>query len=249
MRFRRKAAETGAETPAEASESAVEPAAGETAEAGRDETSTQPAERTGPFDATEDHGVDLDRTIDLGALRIAPLDDLDVRLQVDEATGQIASVLLADEEGAVELRAFAAPRSGGLWEEIRPGVVEEVQRLGGQAEEADGPHGTELRVVIPLKAPDGQQVVQPSRVFGIEGPRWLVRATMLGRPAVEIDADGRWWDALSRVVVMRGEGAMAPGDPLELTMPPGAFADDPEGLEEAQAEMREARSGSNGAES
>ena len=226
MRFRRKAAETGSGTPSEAPESAVEEAAGAAGASGASDAAAAPADRTGPWDVSEDHGIDLDRTIDLGALRIAALDDLDVRLQVDEASGAVASVLLADEEGAVELRAFAAPRSGGLWEEIRPGVVEEVQRLGGQAETAEGPHGTELRVVIPLKAPDGQQVVQPSRVFGIEGPRWLVRATMLGRPAVEIDADDRWWSALDRVVVVRGEGAMAPGDPLQLTMPPGAFSEE-----------------------
>ncbi|QWC84867.1 DUF3710 domain-containing protein [Nocardioidaceae bacterium] len=204
------------------------------------------AARTGPWDVDEDHSVDIARTVDLGSLMIAPLDGLDIRLQVDEENQQIASVLLANEEGAVELRPFAAPRSGGLWEEIRPGVVEEVTRLGGKSEETEGPHGTELRVVIPLKAPDGQQVVQPSRVFGIEGPRWMVRATMLGRPAVEVAEDAAWWDALSHVVVVRGNDAMAPGDPLPLTMPPGAFSDDPEGLAEAQAEMQQRSGGTQG---
>ncbi len=193
----------------------------------------------GPWDVSDDHGVPLDETVDLGSLRVAPLDGLDIRLQVDETSGDVAALLLADEEGAVELRAFAAPRSGGLWEEIRPAIVAEIERMGGQAQPFDGPLGVELRTVLPLSGPDGEQVVQPSRVFAIEGPRWMVRATLLGRPAVETDQADRWLAALERVLVVRGETAMAPGDTLVLTMPPGVEPIVEDGLDEGGPEVEQ----------
>ncbi len=130
--------------------------------------------------------------------------------------------MLTNNEGAVELRPFAAPRGGGIWEDIRKQIAAETARRGGTATEADGPYGTELRVVMPAKTPDGQPATQPSRVLGIEGPRWLLRATLLGRPAVEPDPDGELESALRDVVVVRGTGPMAPREPLPLVMPSNA---------------------------
>ena len=73
-----------------------------------------------------------------------------------------------------------------------------------------------------MTTPDGQAAQQPSRVMGIAGPRWLLRATFLGRPAVEPDPDGDIETALRDVVVVRGNDPMAPGEPLPLTMPANA---------------------------
>ena len=62
----------------------------------------------------------------------------------------------------------------------------------------------------------------PSRVMGIAGPRWLLRATYLGRPAVTPAHDGDIESALRDVVVVRGSAPMAPGEPLPLVMPSNA---------------------------
>jgi hypothetical protein len=59
-------------------------------------------------------------------------------------------------------------------------------------------------------------------VLGIEGPRWLLRATFLGRPAVQPQPDGDLESALRDVVVVRGTGPMAPREPLPLVMPSNA---------------------------
>ena len=40
-------------------------------------------------------------------------------------------------------------------------------------------------LVVPVEDPDGKIFSQTSRVIGIDGPRWLLRATILGRAAVE----------------------------------------------------------------
>lgn len=196
----------------------------ETVDAGGESAAASPGERTtGPWDVAE---VSLDpedtSLIDLGGLIVRGRQDIQLQLQVDEGSGQIVAVLMMAEEGAVELRPFAAPRSAGIWDDVRRQIAAETARLGGTATEADGAFGKELHVLVPVQGPEGQQLTQPSRVLGIAGPRWLLRATLLGKPAVEPEPDGVIESALRDVVVVRGPEAMAPGDPLPPRLPEGA---------------------------
>ena len=62
---------------------------------------------------------DDDSRLDLGSLLVTPRADLELQLQVDEASGQVVAVVLAGEQGAAELRVFAAPRNGDIWEGVR----------------------------------------------------------------------------------------------------------------------------------
>lgn len=178
----------------------------------------------GPLDA-DDLDLEDDPTfadhIDLGGLLVAPPPEgVDLRLQVDEETGTVLAVLLAGEDGALELRPFASRRGGDLWAEIRPQIASETARHGGTATERSGDFGTELVCLVPVTTPDGQAATQPSRVIGYNGPRWFLRATLLGRPAVEPEQAGVWEDAIRSTVVRRGAGAMPPGESLPLTLPP-----------------------------
>ena len=177
----------------------------------------------GPWDESEqpDELLELER-IDLGSLLIAPVPDTELRLQVDEASGAIASVLIAGEEGAIELRAFAAPRDGDLWAEILPQLRADVAQHGGVTADREGPWGTELLCQVQVELPDGQAGVQPSRIVGVNGDRWLLRATFLGRPAVEPENAAEWEAALRTVVVRRGKEAMPKGEGLPLVLPPQA---------------------------
>lgn len=176
---------------------------------------------TGPWDSEELPDDGLDR-VDLGSLRVAPRADAELRLQVDEASGEVQSVMLAGEEGALELRAFAAPRNGDLWSEVRPQIAADVAQHGGTATERDGRWGTELVCQMQVVMPDGSQAIQPSRIIGVNGSRWLLRATFLGQPAVEPETAGDWEDALATVVVHRGSQAMPVGDALPLVLPDDA---------------------------
>jgi len=183
----------------------------------------------GPWDVSEvtvdEEGGDR---IDLGSLLVTPHEGLDLQLQVDEASGQVIAVILAGETGAVELRAFAAPRNGDIWDSVRRHVAGEVARMGGTATEVEGPWGTEVKVSLTVTRDDGQRVQQASKVVGIPGPRWLLRATLFGRPAVEYDEAGDVETALRDVVVVRGGSPVPPGDALPLTMPPNAHRMDTE---------------------
>lgn len=229
MKFRRKskAEEQGqpAEAPADAPEAAAAPQSGEAVEptAGVESTGAEPTGPRGPYDADEMPADAAPVTrIDLGSLHIPAVEGLELRLQVDEASGQIAAVLLTGEEGAIELRAFAAPRNGDLWGEVLPQLVADVQQRGGQVMQRDGSFGPELVCQLAVTMPDGQEGVQPSRILGINGPRWLLRATFLGRPAVEPEVGAAWEQVLHHVVVSRGKTAMPKGEALPIVIPPEA---------------------------
>lgn len=195
------------------------------AEAGDADATDTPAgpRATGPWDISEVTIEEGDESrIDLGCLLVTPRDGVEVQLQVDEATDQVVAVVAAGEGGAVELRAFAAPRHGNIWSEVRKGLAAEIAQMGGTATEREGRWGTELVVSVPIELPDGQRVQQDSTVVGIAGPRWLLRATLFGRPSIDFDDGGDVESVLRDVVVVRGGDPVPPRDPLPLTMPPSA---------------------------
>ena len=185
-------------------------------------------EEAGPWDVDE-REVDTDdpSTIDLGGLVVTGRPDLELRLQTDQATGAVGAALLVSEDGAVELRAFAASRSGGVWDEIRREIAAEASNRGGTATETDGPYGPELRVKVPVKTPEGRNATQTTRIVGIEGPRWLLRATFLGQAAGDTPPDHPLELAVRDVVVVRGGAAMAPREPIPLRLPHGATSEEP----------------------
>ncbi|MDN4173182.1 DUF3710 domain-containing protein [Nocardioides sp. SOB77] len=197
------------------------PAGGSTGDGAHADDAAGATAPVGPYDSAELPPGDGER-VDLGSLLIAAAPDRELRLQVDERTGEVQAVLLTGTDGALELRAFAAPRNGDLWSELRPRIVAEMAQRGGTATEREGRFGTELLCDLPVTRADGQSATQPSRIIGINGPRWLLRATLLGRPAVDPEAGREWEDVVTNVAVRRGAGAVPPGEPLPVTMPEGA---------------------------
>ncbi len=207
MRFRRK-------RDNEAAESA------ETPETAPQAPQVEGPRAHGPFDFSEMPVDEEDPTrANLGSMFVQATEDVEIRLQADENTEQVQAVMLVSADGAMELRAFAAPRHEDLWADIRRQMGAEATRRGGTATELDGPYGPALHVVVTGQTPDGQTVQQPSTVLGISGPRWLLRVSMFGRPAKEFRPDAPLETALRQVVIRRGDAAMAPGEPLPLTLP------------------------------
>ena len=183
-----------------------------------DEPGTEDLLADGPFDSEElvpDDGVDR---VDLGSLLIAPEPNRELRLQVDEGSGAVQSVVIAGPDGALELRAFAAPRNGDLWSESRPKIAAEVAQAGGTTSEREGPWGTELICQVGQRS-GGTQV---TRVVGINGPRWMLRCSLLGAAAAQPDDAKEWEDSIRRVTVHRGAHAMPVGEALPVVMPPQA---------------------------
>ncbi|MFT4264923.1 MAG: DUF3710 domain-containing protein [Nocardioides sp.] len=185
------------------------------------ETTDEPADTpVGPYDvdAIPPELADVER-VDLGSILVAPVPGCDLRLQIDERTQDVQAVLLTAEEGALELRAFAAPRNGDLWADVRPQLAADIVRRGGQVGEAEGTWGTHLLGQMPVKLPDGSDGVQASRIIGINGSRWMLRATLLGRPAVDGEFANAWLQGIAASAVRRGAHALPVGEALPLVMP------------------------------
>lgn len=212
MKFRRKETETTQAAPVSPDETGQ-------ATAGADPAPTGAAP-TGPFDV--DAVTDGIQRVDLGAVLVSPAPGRELRLQVNEETKEVQAVMLAGSDGALELQAFAAPRNGDLWTDVRPQIAADIEQRGGKVSEREGRWGTELVCEMPVQREDGQPAVQPSRIIGINGPRWMLRATLLGRPAIEPEASGEWEDALAAVAVRRGAEARPVGDPLPAILPDDA---------------------------
>lgn len=177
----------------------------------------------GPWDSTEKSPGDDESYLDLGALLVRGQEGFTFQLPAEGEDGDLGSVVLVSDDSALELRAFAATRSGGLWDEVRADLAEEVVRLGGESTVADGPFGSELHIAVPATSPDGEEGLQPSRIIGIEGPRWLLRATVLGAAALDLADGGLLMGALRDVIVVRGAEPRIPREPLLLTLPDNAI--------------------------
>jgi len=182
----------------------------------------------GPYDLDEvdrdvlETEIEENTRIDLGSIVLAATDGMELRLQVDEASQQIVSAMMVQGDSALEVGAFAAPRSGGLWAEIREELVQAAHEAGGSADLVPGPFGVELRRLLPVRTPDGQQGYQPSRMWVAEGPRWMMRGIVYGQAALEDGIESpvaEILEAFRQIVVRRGDEAMAPGDLLPLSLP------------------------------
>ena len=176
----------------------------------------------GPWDSSERSTADDTNYLDLGALKVRARAGIDIQLPADGDNDEIGSVVLVGDDAALELRAFAATRSGGLWEEVRDDLIIEVERLGGECQQVDGIYGPELLVSVPVELPEGGNGFQPSRIIGIEGPRWMLRATFLGDAGLNHSDEDLLIETLRDVVVVRGIEARIPREPLLLTLPADA---------------------------
>lgn len=183
-------------------------------------TSLAADRRNGPFDRSEaEPDSEPGSHIDLGGLLIKGVEGVEIRLQVEDQQGTVAAAILVTPDAGLELRAFAAPRSDGIWADVRADIRSEAEKRGGTVDELDGEFGPELRVQVPVTMPTGQQGVQISRVVGVDGPRWLLRGNFLGKAAVEPDPDGPLETAFRNTIVVRGDAPMAPRDPIYMRMP------------------------------
>lgn len=179
----------------------------------------------GPFDSEEvDLGEEVAR-VDLGALVITPWDGLGLQLQVNEASRAVQAVTAVWKNSGLEVALFAAPASGGLADELREDAVDEAEQGGGSATIEDGPFGAEVRRVLPQEGPGGEQLFHVSRIWFAEGPRWLLRGTLLGEAAIG-DADAPmvapFAEFFRNLVVRRGSKPMVPGELIPMTLPEGA---------------------------
>ncbi|MET4590411.1 DUF3710 domain-containing protein [Arthrobacter sp. 754] len=198
---------------------------------------------TGPFDVSEISS--RDGYVDLGALLIAPSEGLQLRLEVEEATQRVVAVTMDLNGSSLQLQAFAAPKSEGLWDEIREQIGQSVGSQGGQVEEIQGEFGSELIAKLPAGAADGSQGYRVARFIGVDGPRWFLRGVLGGEAAMQREAAAPLEALFRQIVVIRGDSPMPPRDLLQLRLPKDATATPPAAAPEAPAapELKEPERG------
>ncbi|MFC7545530.1 DUF3710 domain-containing protein [Plantactinospora sp. GCM10030261] len=170
----------------------------------------------GPYDIAD--APDDVKRLDLGSLHIPAVPEVEVRMQTDP-NGTIQQVVLVHGESALQLGAFAAPRSEGVWDDVRADLLASLGEQGATTSEVDGAYGVELRATV--RSDDGPVEL---RFLGIDGPRWMVRAVYQGRVATDPTAAGPLARALENLAVDRGEEPRPVLEPLPLRLPK-EFAD------------------------
>lgn len=179
----------------------------------------------GPFDISEvDLEADEVARLDLGSLILTPFEGMQLQLQVEESTQQINAILVTKEESGIEVALFAAPKASSMLADVRRDMVADTESSGGTANIAEGPYGAEIRRVLPVQGPNGEQLLHVSRTWFVEGPRWLLRGVLLGKAAqlTEFEAEGLdLYEFFANIVVRRGNQPLAAGDLIPMTLPEG----------------------------
>ncbi|HWC35909.1 MAG TPA: DUF3710 domain-containing protein [Mycobacteriales bacterium] len=200
-----------------------------------------PGPTTGPWDAKDLPHDDETPRVDLGGLAV-PIPG-GVELRVEVADDVVVAAALVDGSSQLLVSAFAAPKSSGIWDEVRKEIADSLHGSGGSGEHTSGPFGTELRARIP----DESGGTQPARFIGVDGPRWFLRGLLTGAAATDSFQARRLEAVFRDVVVHRGTDAMAPRDPLPLHLPREAIeavanaADEDEAEAEAEAPQLQLR--------
>lgn len=171
----------------------------------------------GPWDA--DQAPDLDGRVDLGAILIPARQGMALRMELDRATKRVIAANVTLGQSNLQLQAFAAPKSSGIWEEIREQIATSVKSQGGAAQESQGPFGPELLALLPVRDASGNVARRPARFIGVDGPRWFLRGVLTGAALADKSAAREVEAYFSHIVVVRGTEARPPSELLTLTMP------------------------------
>jgi hypothetical protein len=167
---------------------------------------------TGPWDVA-DAPEDGPERLDLGALRIPALAGIDVRVEVGP-DGEVVAATLSRAGSELQVGVFAAPRTAGIWDEVRKEILGSLASQGGTGQEVRGSFGTEVTGRVPVSGGH-----QQARFIGVDGPRWFLRGLFVGPAAADASQAEPLESAFRQIVVVRGSDPMPVRDPLPLQLP------------------------------
>ena len=180
--------------------------------------------KSAPIDRATNGPLDWDEAnavrpyVDLGAVKILPRPELALRLEIEEGSKRVVAVALDYAGSTLQVQPFAAPRTSGLWREIRDQIIDQIERQGGTTATVEGPFGPEIRAEIPVvDGPPGTNRL--ARFVGVDGPRWFLRGVISGQATIEPEAAAKVEDLFRSIVVVRGTTPMPPRDLIPLHVP------------------------------
>lgn len=200
----------------------------------------------GPWDVNDDNVPDYSDYLDLGSFYLPFLQGISLRLKKHRETNHIMGVIATYGSSSVSIEAFAAPKSSGIWDDIRKELIESNDKIT----EIDGAFGKELLLPVSVEG----KTVQ-TRFVGVDGSRWMLRGIFSGQAAEQSmknsDETLALNDWFSNIVVNRGDEPMAPRDLIPMHEPITAkqraeALRDALGLSEATVEVEDATGESSG---
>jgi hypothetical protein len=168
----------------------------------------------GPWDAAS--GYPDGERMDFGSLLVPIREGFDIQVNLDEEAGIWIAIVYGDS--ALQLQAFAAPKTSGLWDEVRQEIAAEVAKAGGESEPGEGPFGTELLARLNSDGQPGQPP-QLLRFMGADGPRWFLRGLITGQAAARPELAQPFEAVFADVVVVRGDHAEPVRKALDIQLP------------------------------
>lgn len=170
-------------------------------------------EQFGPWDISEDNGPDYDEYLSLGSFYIPFVQGIQLRLKASKADNTLLGATVTIGRSSLELEAFAAPKTMGLWDDVRDDLV----AANPAATVEPGIFGAEVR--LPIQLPNGKKHI--TRIVGVDGPRWMLRGIFSGPAADDPDSpEAKVLDRFfSYIVVDRGEEPLAPRDLIPMAQP------------------------------
>ena len=172
---------------------------------------------SGPFDI-DDAPQEIEY-LDLGALKIPIVDDVQVQLSFDQSINRGVGVSIVLKNSIADIQLFARAKDEYLWPEFRTELTDALTGQGIEQEVVMGTFGPEVRAVMPLTDPEGSNVLQSVRFVGIDGNRWFLRVAISGAAAVAENEIDEMDHVISQIVVDRGSDPMAPGELMTLDVP------------------------------
>lgn len=170
-------------------------------------------EQYGPWDVNDDQVPDYDEYLDLGAFYLPFMQHIELRIKADRATRAVLGCTISYGSSSLEIEAFAAPKTMGLWDDARADLL----ASDPNASEHPGAFGTEVR--LPVKVKGGTVA---TRIVGVDGPRWMLRGIFSGTAATAspVDEETKALDGFfAGIVVERGEEPLAPRDLIPMHAP------------------------------
>lgn len=171
-------------------------------------------EKTGPWDFNDEDAPDFSDYLDFGSIYIPYFQGIELRVKKQNNTGKVLGMTITYGSSSVEVEAFAAPKTTGIWRE----VCKDLLDGNSQACTVQGVFGTEL--LLPVQV--GEKTIT-TRIVGVDGPRWMLRGVFSGPAATELEENSdetkkldEWFKA---IVVNRGEEPLAPRDLIPMHDP------------------------------
>ncbi len=169
----------------------------------------------GPRDVSEvDTSVGY---LDFGCIRVPAIEGMQISAIGNVQDGKASGLRLVVGTSLLEIEVFAAPRSGGVWTEMRTALADLARNMKATVEPRNTRYGVEQFLGILVDLPDGGKGRTYVREIGHEGSRWVTRIKLLGQAAVDPKVGSQFEGLIDRLVIVRGPEPRARLELLPVT--------------------------------